>query len=289
MYRENGFHVKVMRDYFHDYPKGSLDWHWHKELEFAVVLSGKVNFYVNDTCLSLHNGEGIFVNSNCMHRGHTGEEGGMPLLFMVSLPPESLAWEGSYLYENYVLPVIEDKDMAAFALRPDCEWHKRILAKLNSIYALSEHPGFAYELQLQTLLMDIWYQILLQRDQTREEAAAALEQEKSEQRVKDMLEFIHENYATDLSIQEIADSAGISKSECFRCFQNVVHKKPITYVNEYRIAKAMQLLEDTKLSVGEICHLCGFHHESYFGKWFRKAVNMTPLQYRKKRDLHFKG
>ena len=279
---EESYPVVVTRDYFKHYIKGAVGWHWHDAMEFAVVLSGDVDFYVNETSISLHGGEGVFINTGSLHQAVIHDDMGEAAMFSITVPKEAIAPKDTFIYQKYVSTVLEDKSLCGFALRPDCDWQKPLLSKLNSIYALASHPCFAYEMQLQILINDAWYQLLLQRERLCKTAAPSLEKEKSEQRIKAMLTYIQENYAMELTIQDIADSAGISKSECFRCFQNVVHKKPVTYVNEYRIDRAMHLLETTKLSVAEVCHLCGFHHESYFGKWFRRATGLTPLQYKKR-------
>ena len=277
---EESYPVVVTKENLNPENRGMSGWHWHDTIEFAVVLSGNVDFYVNETCISLHDGEGIFINADSLHYVEAAKDSNATLFF-ISIPPESIAPRESFLYRKYVQTVLEDKALCGFALRLSCEWQKPLLAKLNSIYALTRHPCFACEMQLQTLINDAWFQLLLQRDKLKKQAAPSLEKQKSGQRIKAMLTYIQENYAMELTIQDIADSAGISKSECFRCFQNVIHKKPITYVNEYRVERAMQLLASTSLSVAEICHLCGFHHESYFGKWFRRTMGITPLQYKK--------
>lgn len=42
---------------------GYIDWHWHHELQFCVVIHGEVEFYVNQNHFILKEGEGIFINT----------------------------------------------------------------------------------------------------------------------------------------------------------------------------------------------------------------------------------
>ena len=55
----------------------------------------------------------------------------------------------------------------------------------------------------------------------------------------------------------------------------------VTYLNGMRITKACRLLENTMMSVSEICYECGFNNKSNFNRIFFKAKKMTPTDYRK--------
>ena len=53
------------------------------------------------------------------------------------------------------------------------------------------------------------------------------------------------------------------------------------YLNGVRIGKAKELLENTDLTVSEICAQTGFNSDQNFIRVFKKYVGMTPGQYRK--------
>ena len=65
-------------------------------------------------------------------------------------------------------------------------------------------------------------------------------------RVKQMLQYINEHYWEDFTVKDIAEYAGVSESECLRCFRN-----------------------------------CGFSDSSYFTKSFREWRGIAPGEYRK--------
>ena len=55
------------------------------------------------------------------------------------------------------------------------------------------------------------------------------------------------------------------------------------YIEMCRLNQAKYLLNyNMEMSVGEIAALCGFENESYFFPFFKKAVGMTPAEYRRK-------
>ena len=74
----------------------------------------------------------------------------------------------------------------------------------------------------------------------------------------------------------------INRNEQYFCrfFKKVIGSTPMAYVNEYRIKQACRLLEETDLSVMDICLECGFNNLGNFLREFRRRTGTTPLQYR---------
>lgn len=56
---------------------------------------------------------------------------------------------------------------------------------------------------------------------------------------------------------------------------------PIQYLLKYRISVAARLLENTDISITEICNRVGFDNPSYFSKIFKRFMRFTPSDYRK--------
>ena len=106
--------------------------------------------------------------------------------------------------------------------------------------------------------------------------------------VKQMISYIQEHFADNITIQALTEHAHVSRSECFRSFRRYTGKKPMEYINEYRLLQAAGLLRDTNLSISEVGSSCGFGSSSYFGKLFRKKYGVTPLEYRKESSIKSK-
>ena len=101
-------------------------------------------------------------------------------------------------------------------------------------------------------------------------------------RMQKMIGFIQEHYAEDVSLQDIASAASISRSEASRCFQSYLHTSPVSYLLKYRVERSMQLLRDGNMTVEAVALECGFSSSAYFCKLFRSHTGMTPKQYRSK-------
>lgn len=275
------FPMQIYKNDFSWYVNHIIDWHWHPEIEIAVVLSGSVSCYINDTCIDVHEGEGFFINPNTMHKETPLTDGEHPLMTTVCFLPDFIGDCGSDLiFKKYIRPIVGDPSFKGMKLSPDVPWQKEILDIVRNMYEMSNSSSWGFELRYRNSLSELWYILAanLRKDTTF--SAISRKTTVSERRLKEMLSFIHMNYQKEITVDEIAKSANISKSECFRCFKSMIDKKPINYLNEYRLKRAVNLLMTTDMQITEICFACGFNHISYFGKMFRQLYGVTPKHFR---------
>lgn len=59
------------------------------------------------------------------------------------------------------------------------------------------------------------------------------------------LQYIELHYPEDVTLESLAQSANVSKSECLRCFKTTLQTTPYKYLIEYRLSKAADLLKNT--------------------------------------------
>ena len=96
-----------------------------------------------------------------------------------------------------------------------------------------------------------------------------------------MLHHIAAHHAERISLADLATAAGISKSECARCFDECLGTSPHRYLVEYRLAQAAELLASTDMPVGEVAASVGFSQQSHFGASFRRRTGLAPLAFRR--------
>jgi transcriptional regulator GlxA family with amidase domain len=88
-------------------------------------------------------------------------------------------------------------------------------------------------------------------------------------KMRNMMEFIDNQYFEKIQVEDIAGAAGVSVRECTRCFSKVIGQSPIDYLNRFRIRQAAGMLVETDRAIGDISEGCGFVSDSYFGKMFK--------------------
>lgn len=95
------------------------------------------------------------------------------------------------------------------------------------------------------------------------------------------MEYIHYHYSYPISVEDIAEYAGISRSHLFRSFQSVLGMSPKEYLSNYRIRQSCILLAQSDLSITAIAKSVGFENNLYFSKAFHKIKGMSPSSYAK--------
>lgn len=99
--------------------------------------------------------------------------------------------------------------------------------------------------------------------------------------LKQVRDCLHAGYLQELSLQTLADAAGVSPFHLVRTFKKVYGLSTGDYVNHLRIAHAVALLQAGELSLAHIALECGFADQSHFGKIFKRVKGYTPAQYRR--------
>lgn len=87
------------------------------------------------------------------------------------------------------------------------------------------------------------------------------------------------HYAQDVTLDELAEVAGLSKYHFLRLFKATYGLTPAAYVSQRRIERAQDLLRATNLSVTEVCFAVGFSSLGSFSTRFRDLVGETPRQF----------
>lgn len=100
--------------------------------------------------------------------------------------------------------------------------------------------------------------------------------------VQKAIEFIAANYSYPITVEDIADHVGLSRSHLFRSFELVLQLSPKEYLSQFRIKQACYLLRHSSLSITAIANSVGFESSLYFSKAFKKAKNVSPREYAKK-------
>jgi AraC family transcriptional regulator len=94
------------------------------------------------------------------------------------------------------------------------------------------------------------------------------------------LRYVDEHLSTPLHVDAIADAAAVSASHLIRLFRQELGTTPARYVWSRRVERAVEMLEETGLTLGEIAHRCGFSTTHHFSRRVRQSTGMTPTAVR---------
>ena len=93
--------------------------------------------------------------------------------------------------------------------------------------------------------------------------------------------YIRSNYCNPIKVSDIANYVCINRSYLYTLFEKSLGISPQQYLTSYRIAKAVELLQLTKLPIESIAISCGYSDPLVFSKAFRQEKKLSPSQYRK--------
>ncbi|MCQ6561335.1 response regulator [Paenibacillus mendelii] len=95
-----------------------------------------------------------------------------------------------------------------------------------------------------------------------------------------ILQDVHENFRSDISIQSLTQKYFINPNYVSQLFKKEVGETFTSYMTKLRITYACELLEKTNCLVNEIAEKAGYHDYFYFTRMFKKVTGYTPTQFR---------
>ena len=96
-----------------------------------------------------------------------------------------------------------------------------------------------------------------------------------------VLRFVEDNYTRDISGKDIADYVGLSHDYLSKQFKAVMAMTPSEYVRKFRVAKSMDMLMTTDMSIADIASAVGFGDISLYSRVFKQIIGVSPAAFRK--------
>lgn len=251
--------------------------HWHEDLQFIYVREGMVEVQTLDDRVQVRAGEAFFINQEVVHFVRRRKECHYNSFIF---PSYFLTFYTASPAKAMVERVTANKQFPFLHFVPEVEWHRRIIDLLGQLCEVEQRKDDFYPYEVLVRLVSIW--LILEKNSL---VPVAEKETVTNIRMRKMLQYIETHYGEDLTLSDLAGSAGISKSECARCFKTSLNTTPYQYLLEVRLSKAAQLLAQSEEPVGVIADRAGFRQMSHFGKCFKEKMGQTPREYRKKNRL----
>lgn len=271
------FPVHISLEKIQAYEQDSFPWHWHPEIELTWIMSGQIEYLVNDRKYLLRAGEGLFCNSNSLHSGYMVEGADCNYLSITFHPRFIYGYENSLLQTKYVDFITTNEAWHSLKLQEAADWHQEIIGQLQQIYHsfLTSPPD--YEMQVHLMLTSIWQKLYLYYCSL---PVSEQQPQKHLARLKEILSYIQEHSAQELTLDEIAEHVNICKSECCRFFKKYMKMTIFEYILFLRIQNSLPLLKEGE-SVTKIASMTGFSTPAYYGQIFKRYMGCSPSHYRK--------
>lgn len=98
--------------------------------------------------------------------------------------------------------------------------------------------------------------------------------------IQEAVTYMEHNYHRELTIEEIADVCNLNRSYFSKLFKENMGCPPQEFLIRLRLARATELMRDTKASIGDISASCGYPNQLHFSRAFKKRYNVSPREWR---------
>jgi AraC family transcriptional regulator len=108
------------------------------------------------------------------------------------------------------------------------------------------------------------------------------ETESAVERLRRAVDFISIHFAEEITVSNIAGTAGLSTFHFTRMFREMTGESPYQYLIRVRVDRAKQLLvENDHLNVAAVSIAVGFPNQGHFSRHFKRRTGQTPTQFRR--------
>ncbi len=246
--------------------------HWHEDIQFIYVLEGEIEIKTLTKLVSVDAGSGVFINKNVVHLVRKNSACHYNSFIF---PDYFLKFYFGSPAKDFVESIIGKEQIPICCFSRKTENHRTILNALKRLSEIEKNKTNFYVYEVLVSLTTLWLEV-------RENIQFPSEKQDTVvyTRMQKFLQYIEQHFGEDVSLEVLAASANVSKSECLRCFKSTMQSTPYKYLIEYRLSKAAELLKNTDESISNIAECVGFHQISHFGKCFKEKTGLAPRDYR---------
>ena len=239
-----------------------------------TIEKGSMECLIEGNVYPLKEEEICIINQNKLHRIYSGKN---CQFNRIEIDP-SFFTSNQKIYDMYIKPVLTDTKFSHMILNTRETSNKNIVTLMNEIGRWEEEKPEAYELIVIGFIHQIFQQLYTLHKSISLKKNIVPSYDSSI--YQKMADYIYQNYSKNISLDDISNAGGISKSKCCILFKKYAQNSPINFLNMYRLEISTKMLLRTSENILSIALSCGFGQASYYNRLFLKTYGMTPKQFR---------
>lgn len=233
---------------------------WHENIEILCFTEGTGSVLTDGETISVSAGDIVIVNTNCIH----------DIIAAPLIRYYCLIIDRSFCLANYV-----DTNCIRFSPQIHDDGLFSLIKSFAAVFGEEDSPYRI--LQLRHMLLSILTTLCQNYSISFE---VPYEDSRLLTSIKSVIGYIHSESHRPLTLDMLAEIAGMSKCYLSRTFHRVTGYTVIAYINHTRCEKAKSMLAKNEMTVESIALASGFANVSYFIRTFLSVTGMRPGEYR---------
>lgn len=248
---DNPYYLFLQKEnFFFDVP------HYHKSLEFIYIIKGKTTVHLGENSYELSKGDAFICANEQVHFYENYDKSQLGFVVLLS---------SGYLHHFHAF----HKDSTFPTLLTNKKANAEIYALLQEWFDIKDRT-FLTDCAFANFFLDKLIKsyglIGVTEYQSMNTTAIAF------------IKYIQENYRENLSLDSIAYRFGYSKEYFSKKFKQAVGKNFLSFLNDVRLQKAVELLNDPErtMTFNEVCSTCGFNNPATLYRHLKKIKQANP-------------
>ena len=253
--------------------------HFHPEFAIHYMVSGSMNFFINDEHFLASTGDIIFVQPNTVYsitppNDVIGLKSYHTFIFDADFLCGSV---GAQCYTEVLTPIIQNQANFSGVITKTHPYYEEIRTSMENIVSASKVHTPLLTLAIKSELLRLFYFVLECGNHQKNMVS-----KKALENLQPVISYINKNFDQNITLTQLASLSNLSVSRFTTKFKQGMGVSAITYVNQVRLKRACQLLVNSNDSILNIATLCGFNNISNFNVLFKRSMGCSPHNYRKR-------
>ena len=260
--------------YAYEKPEFDAPWHYHPELELTYILNGRGIRYVGNGFAYFEEDDLVLLGPNLPHCWrNTGVQSGNSGAIVIHWEQNLLGndWLNRHEFDSIAQLLSKAQHGIRYSPSFSVMMKQKLLMMLNL-------PSFERLMCFVTILNEI--ATTDDKEFLSTTIVDATLKNYDHQRINTVHQFVRSKYQEKVTLAQIASEVHMSEEAFSRFFSKMMNKPFFTFLNEYRINAACQLLIETDQPVSDVALASGFETLPFFFRQFTKFKKMSPKKYR---------
>ena len=245
---------------------------FHRFHEIFCITEGRCSVLIGRRIYRLQAGDMAVIPARTLHKTDYLSDG-PHTKFVVSLTKETAAEIDGFLGEQLTPMCLQAGSVTLPTQRREAIY--LLLGRM--LYEQENQPPHAHSVA-KACLCELLTSLLRYRAQEAEHDGTP---DEGMERIHRVTGYLYEHLGEEITLPHLAAHFAVSPSHLSRTFKQATGFGLREYLVNLRIQRACELLLSTTLSITDIADKCGFNDSNYFGDAFRKAIGVSPRNYRK--------